>query len=113
MSGLLNAIDGVVSQEGSLLFLTTNHPQLLPARLVRSGRIDRRAHFGLASPAQVRGLYRLYYGADQPQMEQQFVDGCPSDAVSCSDVVGCMTMHKTDQLAALAELRRRIEQDAS
>jgi hypothetical protein len=26
---LLNAIDGVAAQEGRLLFLTTNHPELL------------------------------------------------------------------------------------
>jgi chaperone BCS1 len=40
MSGLLNAIDGVASQEGRVLVMTTNHPENLDKALVRPGRID-------------------------------------------------------------------------
>lgn len=47
-SGLLNAIDGLTSQEGRILFITTNHPEQLDAALLRPGRIDVRAHLGLA-----------------------------------------------------------------
>src|SRR5690606_7749955 len=39
-SGLLNAIDGVASGEGRLLFMTTNHPERLDPALIRPGRID-------------------------------------------------------------------------
>ena len=40
LSGLLNALDGVSSREGRVLFLTTNHPERLDAALVRPGRVD-------------------------------------------------------------------------
>ncbi len=38
LSGLLNALDGVSSREGRVLFLTTNHPERLDPALVRPGR---------------------------------------------------------------------------
>jgi len=39
-SGLLNALDGVRSQEGRILFMTTNHREKLDAALLRPGRAD-------------------------------------------------------------------------
>lgn len=39
-SGLLNAIDGVASQEGRLFFMTTNHIEKLDPALIRPGRCD-------------------------------------------------------------------------
>jgi mitochondrial chaperone BCS1 len=39
-SGLLNSIDGVIAQEGRLLFLTTNNVLNLDEALLRPGRID-------------------------------------------------------------------------
>lgn len=39
-SGLLNALDGVRSQEGRILFMTTNHPEKLDPALLRPGRAD-------------------------------------------------------------------------
>jgi len=36
-SGLLNAIDGVTSTEGRILFMTTNHEQRLDPALIRPG----------------------------------------------------------------------------
>lgn len=39
-SGFINALDGVASHEGSVVFLTTNHPELLDEAAIRSGRVD-------------------------------------------------------------------------
>lgn len=40
-SGLLNALDGVRSQEGRILFMTTNHRERLDPALLRPGRADK------------------------------------------------------------------------
>ncbi|GKT40934.1 putative mitochondrial chaperone BCS1-B [Colletotrichum spaethianum] len=40
LSGLLNAIDGVASQEGRILVMTTNKPESLDEALIRPGRVD-------------------------------------------------------------------------
>ena len=39
-SGLLNALDGVVSSDAQLVFMTTNHKQMLDPALIRPGRVD-------------------------------------------------------------------------
>jgi mitochondrial chaperone BCS1 len=39
-SGLLNALDGVRSQEGRILVMTTNHIEKLDPALKRPGRAD-------------------------------------------------------------------------
>ncbi|KAL8396019.1 hypothetical protein RB595_003455 [Gaeumannomyces hyphopodioides] len=42
LSGLLNVLDGVGSQEGRVVIMTTNYPDELDAALVRPGRIDKK-----------------------------------------------------------------------
>lgn len=39
-SGLLNVLDGVSSQEGRILIMTTNHKSALDDALIRPGRVD-------------------------------------------------------------------------
>ena len=46
LTGLLNALDGVVASEARLTFLTTNYPQRLDQALVRPGRVDLRLKIG-------------------------------------------------------------------
>ena len=46
LTGLLNALDGVVASEARLTFLTTHYPQRLDPALVRPGRVDLRLKIG-------------------------------------------------------------------
>ncbi|EDN05939.1 predicted protein [Histoplasma mississippiense (nom. inval.)] len=48
LSALLNALDGVSSQEGRLLIMTTNHIERLDDALIRPGRVERKVLFQLA-----------------------------------------------------------------
>jgi chaperone BCS1 len=48
LSGLLNVIDGVSSQEGRIFIMTTNHIEHLDEALIRPGRSDKKIHFKLA-----------------------------------------------------------------
>ncbi|KAH8650403.1 P-loop containing nucleoside triphosphate hydrolase protein, partial [Tricladium varicosporioides] len=45
---LLNVIDGVASQEGRILIMTTSHITRLDEALMRPGRVDKRFELGLA-----------------------------------------------------------------
>jgi chaperone BCS1 len=49
LSALLNAIDGVGSQQGRLLIMTTNHVERLDAALIRPGRVDMKLELGLTT----------------------------------------------------------------
>jgi chaperone BCS1 len=56
-SGFLNAIDGVRSQEGQILFMTTNHKERLDPALLRPGRADVHVHLNYASENQIKNLF--------------------------------------------------------
>ncbi|KAK0703077.1 hypothetical protein B0T26DRAFT_598248, partial [Lasiosphaeria miniovina] len=42
LSDLLNALDGVASQEGRVLMMTTNYIEHLDPALIRAGRADQK-----------------------------------------------------------------------
>jgi chaperone BCS1 len=71
MSGLLNAIDGVASQEGRVLVMTTNHPEKLDDALVRPGRVDMKIKFTLANKQQTRELFMRMYCDDTQDLMRQ------------------------------------------
>ena len=56
-SGFLNALDGVATQEGNVLFMTTNHAGQLDEALIRAGRIDERVELGPCDEDQLRRLF--------------------------------------------------------
>jgi chaperone BCS1 len=61
LSGLLNALDGVSSRDGRVLFMTTNHPERLDPALIRPGRVDRKVELGYSTPDQARRLFLWFY----------------------------------------------------
>lgn len=61
LSGLLNAIDGIASAEGRILFITSNHPDTLDPALLRAGRIDRRERLGLADERVAREMFAAFF----------------------------------------------------
>jgi DNA polymerase III delta prime subunit len=61
LSGLLNAIDGVGSQEGRVLFMTTNHIDRLDEALIRPGRVDVTYYLGKASRAAAGELFDQFF----------------------------------------------------
>ncbi|KAJ6451633.1 P-loop containing nucleoside triphosphate hydrolase protein [Mycena sanguinolenta] len=69
LSGLLNMIDGIGSEEGKLFFATTNYVDRLDSALMRPGRIDRRIRYALATCAQARGLYERLFKDAEVDME--------------------------------------------
>ena len=62
LSGLLNAIDGNASQEGRLLIMTSNNPNVLDEALIRPGRIDKQVYFGNLSPSAAVGIFERLVG---------------------------------------------------
>jgi chaperone BCS1 len=59
----------VAAQEGRLLFMTTNHIEVLNPALIRPGRVDVRQEFRLASGQQARQLFLSFY-QDLQQLKQ-------------------------------------------
>ena len=64
LSGLLNVLDGVGSQEGRIVIMTTNHPDRLDAALVRPGRVDMRVLLGNISRACAEEMFVRMFSPD-------------------------------------------------
>ena len=52
------------------MFLTTNYVDRMDRRLLRSGRVDRRVHFGYAQPVQVATMIEKFW----PDLGQSEID---------------------------------------
>ena len=87
-SGFLNALDGVATQEGSVLFMTTNHVERLDAALIRAGRIDEQLELGYVDSHQ---LQRLYFKFDpNPQAAADFAQQHSGEQLSAAAVQGML-----------------------
>jgi hypothetical protein len=61
LSGLLNALDGVVTPHGLITIITTNHAERLDPALMRPGRADMIETFGLATEETFWGIFSLVH----------------------------------------------------
>jgi hypothetical protein len=61
LSTLLNCIDGVFNNEGRILVMTTNHPEVLDDALIRPGRIDKKILLNNCSIDQISKMYKLFF----------------------------------------------------
>ncbi|UNI14799.1 hypothetical protein JDV02_001394 [Purpureocillium takamizusanense] len=77
MSGLLNTLDGVASQEGRVLIMTTNHIEKLDEALIRPGRVDKKAEFQYADAAITSQLFGFIFQQDAGE------DGGCNDPAVC------------------------------
>ena len=60
LAGVLNAIDGVASKEGRVLFMTSNHADMLDAALLRPGRIDVDETIGEIQGEEARAMTKAF-----------------------------------------------------
>jgi chaperone BCS1 len=61
LSALLNILDGVASQEGRILIMTTNHIEKLDEALIRPGRVDMKIKFDLANTQMITTIFRSIF----------------------------------------------------
>lgn len=61
LSGLLNILDGVASQEGRVLIMTTNHVEKLDKALIRPGRVDMIVKFDKADRDMTAAIFKAIY----------------------------------------------------
>lgn len=109
-SGLLNALDGVGSAEGRIIFLTTNHVERLDEALIRPGRVDLPIRFGEATAYQMEHLWdRFYADVDHDGSgKRRFVERARNLGVinrtSTAALQGLFLYNKGDMEGAIAML---------
>lgn len=101
-TGLLNALDGVASRPGQIVFMTTNHPEKLDPALVRPGRIDKQVEFKHATWQQVYDFFLHFYQSDDVALAGRFADSTTADRrPSMAEIQQHLLLHKHDPAAAV------------
>lgn len=75
LTGVLNALDGFMAKEGSLIFMTTNHLDLLDPALIRPGRVDRKEEFGFATADQAERMFARFFPTACKEEMEMFAEG--------------------------------------
>ncbi|ETS73122.1 hypothetical protein PFICI_15067 [Pestalotiopsis fici W106-1] len=75
LSGLLNVLDGVTSQEGRIVLMTSNFADALDDALVRPGRIDKIIFMGNISKDAAEEMFLRFY-APEPNDEPNMAEPC-------------------------------------
>ncbi|CAG2108691.1 unnamed protein product [Medioppia subpectinata] len=82
-SGLLNALDGVVSSDARIVMMTTNHVHVLDDTLTRPGRVDLKVLIDNATDNQIRRAFIRFYPNDK-DMTDKFLAHVRSDPTPVS-----------------------------
>lgn len=72
LSALLNILDGVASQEGRILIMTTNHVEKLDEALIRPGRVDMKIKFDLASTEMITTIFKAIFTTLESDLSASF-----------------------------------------
>lgn len=100
-SGLLNALDGAASKEGTLVFMTTNHPDRLDEALVRPGRADVHVSFTFATADQGQRIYHAFYPEASIEMAWEFGETCVHRRVTMAEIQQTLLGHRDSAEGAL------------
>jgi chaperone BCS1 len=111
LSGLLNALDGVASQEGRLLIMTTNYVERLDDALIRPGRVDRKIEFQLADKDIAGQLFRIVFKASDSKINimverlaDDFAGRVPASEFSPAEVLSLLLEHRHSPEDAVANV---------
>ena len=102
LSGLLNALDGIITPHGLITIMTTNNIKVLDDALIRPGRIDRTEEIGLLDEDQAARILRLFY----PDLEESQIASVVDYCVGCTPatILEVFKRNVDDAQRALKEL---------
>lgn len=94
-SGLLNALDGVRSQEGRIIFMTTNHKERLDPALLRPGRADVHVKLNYAMHSQMEKFFLRFFEGET-DLAKKFANQLPENKLSMAALQEHMMVHRLD-----------------
>ncbi|KAF8636095.1 hypothetical protein AX17_003800 [Amanita inopinata Kibby_2008] len=125
MSGLLNILDGVGSEDGKLFFATTNYVDRLDTALIRPGRVDVKVEYKLATKSQALELFHRFYPQstydsneekkdevyDLKTLGASFAAQIPEDEFTTAELQGYLLSHRKDPEEAVNGVQKWIEKE--
>jgi len=83
-SGLLNALDGITSNENLICFITTNYKSHLDSALLRPGRIDYIMQFDYSTKEQIKDIFSDFTSCQDVGKIQEFYKACATMQIKFS-----------------------------
>lgn len=131
LSGLLNVLDGVISQEGRIVLMTSNYAKRLDRALVRPGRIDKKIYLGLISQRSAELMFRrmfapdtitdadtVFAGQKKPldkdeldKLSLSFSSGVKDNAFTPAQLQGYLLQYRLDPRGAIENLQAWMEDE--
>lgn len=105
LSGLLQALDGIMTRDGRLTVMTTNYPERLDPRVIRPGRVDSWHELGYATPQQASEMFRRFY-PQVAQMSEMFIARLPRRDITPADIQAHLLLHRKQPEQAVREADR-------
>ena len=94
-SGLLNAIDGVTSTEGRIVFMTTNYFERLDPALIRPGRVDYIEQISHCSHHQLLHMFAKFFPLEAAGKAAEFANAATELGVPLSAAQVSFTSQNT------------------
>lgn len=124
LSGLLNVLDGVGSQEGRIVIMTTNRPDQLDNALIRPGRVDMKVFLGKISRESAAEMFVRMFSPDLgctshlsmkeiQELAAQFASHIPDDTFTPSLLQGFFQLHLESPYEAVACIAAWVEKETS
>jgi len=101
-AALLNALDGMVAQEGRILILTTNHIDKIDPALIRPGRADVSVLFDNASTEQAVDIFERFFPDAPMDLKQKF--GMKAAGLSMATIQEHLMRHRDSASEAVADV---------
>ncbi|KZV88770.1 P-loop containing nucleoside triphosphate hydrolase protein [Exidia glandulosa HHB12029] len=115
LSGLLNVIDGVWSEEGRIIIATTNHIENLDPALIRPGRLDVRVEYKACTRDQAERMFtRFFPKVDEERLKEmalQFATTLPDGMFSAAALQGYLLNWKNNPLGAIENAAEFVKQN--
>lgn len=101
MSGLLNFLDGLMRNEGILVFVTTNNKELLDDAVFRTGRVDLQYKYSHCKEDQVRQMIRYYFPEHEKELQGKFYEKVQHLEFTVADLQTFFFKHRKNPLEIL------------
>jgi chaperone BCS1 len=118
LSGLLNLLDGVASQEDRVLVMTTNHPEKLDRALIRPGRVDKKVEFQLANRGIAKEIFHFIFGEHDSQQKERgemesyadkFAAIIPESELSPAEIISYLLPHRFCPAVAIEQCSQWVD----
>ncbi|KAH8680660.1 P-loop containing nucleoside triphosphate hydrolase protein [Xylariales sp. PMI_506] len=125
LSGILNVLDGVGSQEGRIVIMTTNKPEHLDSALVRPGRVDMKVFLGNISQKSAKQMFIRMFSPDLDisnsplraedieRLATEFSTHIPEDTFTPSQLQGFFQINLDSAVDAVLNVSAWVEKELS